>query len=265
MKPILLQDSLDIDLKIISLRLGLWFHPFQPYGSILAFCGGIALGYIPLNTTDWETQLFSSTGLVFLGTLVGLIAKPSILWTVSGFFTVLSLSLCFLADSLIASLNPDLNYTVSWLASIGMSTTLVVFFYILLRRMGLNTLTYTQTLLENYVWVAFGNILALGFLSYFNPTLLFFVIIGGLTLHKTAVSHLDFLLNPWVTFNRGRLRPLYLGFLAIGVDYIALTPFYILEMLLTLDPQDQRRFFLCPLQQIRRKMKNQNFFTLNAW
>ena len=202
---------------------------------------GTELGHIFTDMDDLWDQVFSLTGFLYISTVIGMIPKPntsSKLWVDANLFTIICYSLYFSELFLLAYFGLTLEYSLGWLASISFSTILTLLFYGALLKLGFSTLSYFKTIATIYLLTDLGNMLALGVLSPFSSCKIF-LLIGICFLIYLLLPYRHVLLFPWISVslsqfdkNQTTLRCLFWGALSVWSDYVALTPFYLLEMLL---------------------------------
>lgn len=254
---VLSQDPLKTPGICLSFR---WLLPLIPHLEttcklfVLPFLG-TWLGHIFLDMYDLWDQTLS---IVYLGTFVGMIPKPntsSKVWMDTNLFTILYYLLYFAELALLAYFGLNLEYSIGWLASITFSTTLTFLFYAILLKFGLSTLLYFKTIVSIYLLTDLGNILALGLLSPFYSCKIF-LSIGLLFLIYLLLPYRHPLLFSWVSIspsqfdkNLTKLRCLFWGALSVWVDYIALTPFYILEIILASESHKRKDSVLYHLKE----------------
>lgn len=257
---VLSQDPLKTPGVCLSFR---WLLPLIPnletLSGIFVFpILGTWLGRIFLDMDDLWDQTLSLTGLLYLSTIIGMIPKPhtsSKLWIDANLFTVVCYSLYFTELFLLAYFGLDLEYTLGWIASISFSTILTFLFYGMLLIFGFSTPSYFKTIATIYLLTDVGNMLALGVLSPFTSCRVF-ILIGTFFLIYLLLPYRHPYLFSWMSIspaqfgkNLTTLRCLFWGALSVWADYIALTPFYILEMILATESHRRKDSVLYYLKE----------------
>jgi hypothetical protein len=240
---VLAQDPLKTPGICLSFR---WLLPLIPHLETICHWFvlpllGTWLGCLFLDMNELFDQVFSLTGMLYVSTFVAMIPKPntsSKLWFDANLLTIICYLVYFAELAVITYFSLDLEYSLSWLFSIAFSTTFIILFYAILLGFRLSTLLYFKTILSIFWLTALGNMLALGTLSpfYTDKILLF---IGSIFLIYLLLPYRHPLLFPQLLISSSQpdknlpvLRCLFWGALSVWTDYIAMTPFYILEMIL---------------------------------
>lgn len=222
------------------------------------------LGSLLINSECLGNQIFSLTEIIYLSTLFGIIPKARIsarLWFEAHFITVLCFILYYTECYLLAHFNLELEYCLSWLFSILFSTLLTFLCYVILLRLKLSTHPYFKSIIKIYLLADAGNILALGmispYLSYKFLTIMSIAMIFYLLLPKGP----KILCANWEEFhlkikeNFAILRCVFLGVLSVWTDYVAVTPFYILEMVIASESHRLKGSLLYFCKNIRIEQK----------
>lgn len=240
---VLSQDPLKTPGICLSFR---WLLPLIPHletigGWFILPVLGTWLGCIFLDMDDLWDQVFSLTGMLYMSILVAMIPKPntsSKLWFDTNFSTIIYYLLYFAELTLIAHLSLDLEYSIGWLFSITFSTFFTFLFYAVLLGFGFSTLHYFKTIVRIYLLTDLGSILALGLLSPFYSYKIF-VFMSSLILIYLLLPYRHPLMFSWLAVSPAQLdknllmlRCLFWGALSVWADYISLTFFYVLEMIL---------------------------------
>ena len=248
---VLAQDPLKTPGICLSFR---WLVPLFPHlesisGWFLLPLFSTWLGCLFLDMNDFCDQLFSCAGLVYLSTIVSMIPKPntsSKLWINTNLFTIVCYSVYFAELAVVSYLCLDLEYSVSWLFSLGFSTISIFMFYGILHVFGFSTPAYLKTIATICLVTDVGSILALGIISPFitykiftGVSILFLVYFLFPYRRPLLFSGLTVSFLPQET-KLSILRCLLWGTLTVWADYIALTPFYILEMILTCESHNKQ-------------------------
>jgi len=248
---VLAQDPLKTPAVCLSFR---WLLPLIPH--LETFTGwfvlpllGTGLGCFFIDISDLYDQVFSLTGLLYLSTVISMIPKPntsSKLWVDTNLFTIVCYVVYFAELAVIAYLSLDLEYSVSWLFSITFSTVLTFIFYGMLLTLGFRAPSYFKAIVSIYVMTDIGNILALGVLSPFltykifmSVSIIFLVYLLLPYRHPLIFSGLPVSQSQFDK-NLPILRCLFWGVLTVWTDYIALTSFYILEMILASESHQKK-------------------------
>jgi hypothetical protein len=231
-----------------------WLLPLIPHLEILSGWFifpilGTWLGCLFLDTADLWDQVFSLTGLLYVSTIVSMIPKPntsSKLWFDANLFTVVCYSVYFTELALIAFFNLDLEYSISWLFDIVFSTACTFIFYGILLGFRLSTPQYFKTIVSIYLLTDLGNMIALGTITPFDTDKIFVTISMALFVYLMLPFRHPLLFSKvWVspfqlTENLMILRCFLWGAVSVWADYIALTPFYLLEMVLASDSHQRK-------------------------
>jgi Kef-type K+ transport system membrane component KefB len=199
------------------------------------------LGCVFTDMDDMWDQLFSPSGILYISLFMGLVPKPqtsSKLWFDANLFTVVVYVFYFAELAVFASLNLDINYEMSWILSLAFSTTSTVLFYGILLALGLSTPAYFQRVLNLYLFADMGSLLALGTITPFYSDKIFIalsilILVCLLPPASRPFAFWNRQMSP-LQFDRSipLMRCLFWGALTVWTDYIALTPFYVLEMIL---------------------------------
>jgi hypothetical protein len=220
-----------------------WLLPLIPHLENILGCFmlpllGTWLGCFFIDTTDLCDQLFSFNGLLYMGVLISMLPKlnaSSKLWFDANLFTIICYLIYFAELRVIAFYSMELEYSISWLFDIGFSTTFTLLFYALLLCLRLTTPLYFRTIASIYLLTNLGNIIALSTLNPFYSnkificiSFLFSIYLLFLDRHSLLAIRKALLPTLWDK-NLMILRCLFWGALSVWIDYIALTPFYILE------------------------------------
>ncbi|MBM3633315.1 MAG: hypothetical protein FJX03_06405 [Alphaproteobacteria bacterium] len=247
---VLAQDPMKTPGICLSFR---WLVPLFPHletvsGWFVFPLLGTWLGCLFLDINDLCDQLFSFTGLLYFSTIVSMIPKPntsSKLWINTNLFTIVCYAVYFAELAIVAHLCLDLEYSVSWLFSLSFSTISIFMFYGILHIFGFSTPAYLKTIATICLVTDVGSILALGIISPFwshyvaSGASIFFFIYFLYPYRRPLISFgLPITLLQRDT-NLSILRCLFWGALTVWADYIALTPFYILEMILTCESHNK--------------------------
>lgn len=247
---VLAQDPLKTPGICLSFR---WLVPLLPHLETISLWFVLPLfstwlGCLFLDMNDFCDQLFSCAGLVYLSTIVSMIPKPNMsskLWINTNLFTIVCYAVYFAELTIVAYLCLDLEYSASWLFSLSFSTISIMMFYGILHIFGFTTPAYLKTIATICLVTDVGSLLALGIISPFLTYKIFTSVSIVLFLYffypyrrTLKLPGLPVSLLQKDT-NLSILRCLFWGALTVWADYIALTPFYILEMILTCESHNK--------------------------
>lgn len=257
---VLSQDSLKTSGVYLSLQ---WLLPLVPHleemVNLLALpILGTWLGCIFFDLHDLCDQVFSLTGILYIGTFISMLPKPntsSKLWMDANLFTVVCYFLYFAELALLAYFGFNLDYSIGWIASIIFSTSLTFLCYGTLLKLGLSSIPYLKTIVRIYLLSDLGNLLALGFISPFNSYKISLLILGVLLsylLLPYRYPHLFANVKSPLQFTQGltTIRCILWGALSVWADYISFTPFYLLEAIVASNDQHKETSAISYIRKI---------------
>jgi hypothetical protein len=209
---------------------------------------GTWLGSFLISSEYSLNQTISLSELIYISTLIGIIPKTrisAITWFDTHFITLLCFILYYAEYYFLKHINLELEYSISWLFSLFFTTVITFFCYGILLRLNLSSRLYFKAIIKIYLLADAGSILALGMISpYLSYKLLTILSIVLIIYHLLPYGYIRLFANleefqSKFKENVAIIRCLFLGIMSVWVDFIALAPFYILEMIIASEDHRQ--------------------------